>query len=68
MMFETDYRGESPISDPDLHMLEPESYQPGDAPALTGHDFPRDLLSTLYRGAATDTLLRWYAGETVSTR
>lgn len=68
MMFETDYRGESPISDPDLHMLEPDRYQPGDAPALTGHAFPRDLLKTLYHGAATDTLLRWYAGETVSTR
>lgn len=66
LMFETDYRGESPISDPDLHMIKPDQYEPGDAPPLTGHAFPEDILRTLYRGATTDTLLRWYAGETVS--
>lgn len=63
LMFETDYRGESPISDPDLHMLDPESHRPEDAPALTGHGLPEDLLKTLYRGAAENTLLSWYAGE-----
>ena len=47
-------------------MIKPDRYQPGDAPPLTGHAFPEDILRTLYRGATTDTLLRWYAGETVS--
>ena len=67
LMFETDYRGESPISDPDLHMIEPDRYAPDDGPQITGHAFPEDLLRTLYRGATTETLLRWYAGETVGS-
>lgn len=62
-MFETDYRGESPIADPDLAMVEPERYSKLDAPALTGHKLPRDLLETLYAGAAERTILRWARGQ-----
>ena len=59
-MFETGYRGESPIADPDLMMVEPDAYDAMSAPALTGHAVPKDLLKTLYRGAAERTVLSWY--------
>lgn len=58
-LFETAYRGESPISDPDLHMVDPQHHTPDDAPELTGHAFPEDVLRVLYRGAVENTLDQW---------
>lgn len=59
-MFETDYRGESPIADPDLKMVDPEHYDSMSAPALHGHKLDGAMLATLYRDAALNTLHRWY--------
>ncbi len=56
VMFETEYDGESPIADPDLAMLEPERYTPMDAPQLQGKSLPREVLVSLYRGAAESLL------------
>ncbi len=55
-MFETDYRGPSPIADPDLHMLDPDRYTEMDAPELAGKALPADLLVSLYHDAAHDLL------------
>lgn len=60
-MYETDYRGESPIADPDLKMVDPERFGDLDAPELVGRYLPEGMLRTLYRGAAEATLDRWYA-------
>ena len=60
-LWETDYDGESPIADPDLHMIDPEAHSPMDAPALRGHALPADLVQDLYHDAAArirDTVLR----------
>ncbi|MFG0259398.1 MAG: amidohydrolase family protein [Phycisphaerales bacterium JB041] len=51
-MFETGYAGESPVVDPDLHMLEPERHGEKAAPSLTGLALPRELLTDLYRTTA----------------
>ncbi len=51
-MFETSYKGESPIADPDLKMVDPVKYDDMAAPQLQGFAFPRDLLADLYRNAA----------------
>jgi hypothetical protein len=55
-MWETDYEGESPIADPDLHMNEPQKYTEMDAPRLAGKALPSDLLRVLYRDAAQGLL------------
>jgi hypothetical protein len=60
-MFETDYRGPSPIADPDLKMVEPDKYGDLAAPALAGLALPRDLLKSLYHGAAESVVYRWIA-------
>lgn len=62
-MFETDYRGESNIADPDLMMVEPERYGAFSAPALHGHGLDSQRLVALYRGTCVGTLDAWYAGE-----
>lgn len=59
MLFETDYRGESPIADPDLHMIDSQGFTPMDAPPLHGHSLPEDLLRSLYRSSAERVLHRW---------
>jgi len=51
-LFETDWQGPSPIADPDLAMVNPESFTPGDAPDLRGFALSGDLLNTLMFGAA----------------
>lgn len=51
-MFETAYRGQSPIADPDLNMLDADRYTPLDAPPLTGFQLPADILQSLYHDAA----------------
>jgi hypothetical protein len=61
-MWETAYDGESNIADPDLALVDPESHDGMSAPRLRGHRVPRDLLSTLYAGAATALLDGWRRG------
>jgi hypothetical protein len=62
-MYETDYRGESNIADPDLMMVEPEKYDELSAPSLKGHTLGRDQLLALYRDAVVSKLDRWYDGD-----
>jgi hypothetical protein len=57
-MFETGYRGESPIADPDLKMVEPEKYDDMAAPRLQGFALPQDVLVDLYRGSAERLMAR----------
>ncbi len=52
LMFESRYRGASPIADPDLAMVDPARFDAMSAPPLTGFSFPKDLLADLYFGAA----------------
>ena len=59
-MFETNYRGESNIADPDLKMCDPDQYDDMSAPALHGHGLPESVLRILYRGACKGTLDQWY--------
>lgn len=68
LLFETDYEGESPIADPDLHMMDPQRFSADDAPTIRGHALPADLLATLYNRAVAQTLARWQAGEYASSR
>ena len=58
MMWEGEGETPSPISDPDLAMVEPERHGPLDAPALRGLALPHDLLRSLYRDAAVALLAR----------
>ncbi len=51
-LLETDYRGPSPIADPDLAMVDPLHHRETDAPELVGKRLPEDLLASLYRNAA----------------
>ena len=51
-LFEQTGRFESPIVDPDLHMVDPDRYAEDAAPGVTCHGLDRTLLETLYRGAA----------------
>ena len=62
-MYETHYRGESNIADPDLKMCDPEKYDDMSAPALHGHAIDQDALKVLYRGACEQTLDQWYGME-----
>lgn len=62
-MYETGYRGESNIADPDLKMVDPDRFDDLSAPALRGHGFEASRLRVLYRDACEQTLDRWYAGE-----
>ena len=59
-MWETDYAGPSSISDPDLHMTDPDTHTKLDAPRLTGRSLRADLLRSLYYDAPTQTIRRWY--------
>jgi len=60
-LFETEYEAESPIADPDLMMVEPETHDAMSAPKLVGKAMARDDLDALYRGAVTDVVTRWEA-------
>ena len=51
-MFEGEGRFESPIVDPDLHMVDPERHAPDAAPTVECHELPKDLLIDLYRDSA----------------
>lgn len=58
-MFETDYRGPSPIADPDLKMVEPDKYTDLSAPTLSGLGLAVEELRVLYQGAAENVVYRW---------
>lgn len=62
-MYETGYRGESNIADPDLMMVDPDRYDDHSAPTLRGHGLDPGLLRPFYRGACEATLDRWYRSE-----
>lgn len=53
-LLERDYHGESPIADPDLHLMDPRRHTPLDAPTLRGAALSSESLNYLYRQAATD--------------
>lgn len=55
-LIETSHEGESPIADPDLHLVAPERHTPLDAPVLRGFSLPERYLDELYRGAAEKLL------------
>jgi len=62
-MYETSYRGESNIADPDLMMVDPDHFDALSAPALHGHALDAARLCVLYRDACVGTLDRWYRGD-----
>ena len=55
-LWESDYRGPSPIADPDLEMVDPDRFGPLDSPALEGKGIPEELLVSLYHDAAMNLL------------
>lgn len=58
-LLETGYEGESPIADPDLHMVNPARFDELSAPRLVGKGLPRELLRSLYVDSAAGTIGRW---------
>ncbi len=64
-MFETEYDGESPIADPDLHRVDPDRFSEMDAPGLVGRYLPPGMLAMLYRGAVERSLDVWYRDATL---
>jgi predicted TIM-barrel fold metal-dependent hydrolase len=56
MLWESEYRGESPIADPDLKMVWPDRYSDMDGPELIGMHLSQDDLRLLYRDAAVALL------------
>lgn len=55
-LLERDYDGESPIADPDLHLIDPKQYTETDAPMLRGKSLPEDQLQVVYHDAAHELL------------
>jgi hypothetical protein len=55
-LFESSYEGESPIADPDLHLVDSSKHSPLDAPVLRGCELEQPILESLYYGAATSLL------------
>ncbi|MHC4219934.1 MAG: amidohydrolase family protein [Planctomycetota bacterium] len=55
-LLETDYRGPSPIADPDLALVEPDKHTEMDAPQLSGKTLPPDVLASVYHDAAHELL------------
>ncbi len=53
-LLETGYVGESPISDPDLHLVDADTYTPSDAPMLRGVALAAETLQKLYRTTAEE--------------
>jgi hypothetical protein len=51
-LLESSHHGESPIADPDLHLVDPNSFTPLDAPTLRGITLDSPTLHSLYRGTA----------------
>jgi hypothetical protein len=59
-LFESSYDDESPIADPDLHMVAPDQFDENAAPRLRGMALPVDMLRDVYSDACRDSLLKWY--------
>jgi len=57
--WETDYEGQSAIADPDLAMVDPQRHDEMSAPVLRAIAADRDLLESLYAGAARELVQRW---------
>lgn len=55
-LFESSYCGESPISDPDLHLVDSTRHSPLDAPTLQGVSLDQETLHSLYYGAVKGLL------------
>jgi hypothetical protein len=55
-LWETGYDGESPIADPDLHLVDPEKHTELDAPRLRGKSLEPEVVKMLYHDAAHDLL------------
>jgi hypothetical protein len=55
-LLESSYHGESPISDPDLHLVDQNKFSPLDAPTLRGCSIDTESLISLYRTAAIELL------------
>jgi hypothetical protein len=55
-LLETTYEGPSPIADPDLHLVDPETFTPLDAPILRGCALPEPVLKALYVETASTLL------------
>jgi hypothetical protein len=51
-LLESSHHGESPIADPDLHMVNRDKHAPLDAPALRGCALDKETLYELYRNTA----------------
>lgn len=64
-LLESSYHGESPIADPDLHLVDASSFSPLDAPVLRGFSLDEASLHELYRTSAL-TLLACAAGPSSS--
>lgn len=62
-MFETDFAGQSPVVDPDLHMISPERHGAKAAPMLRGLSLSRDVLASLYRTTAESVVEAFAAGQ-----
>lgn len=52
LMLETRYEGPGLIADPDLMMVDPSRYDDGSAPSYQGIGLSREVLESLYGGAA----------------
>lgn len=55
-LLETSHVGPSPIADPDLHLVSPETFSLLDAPLLRGCELPSDVLRALYHDTAITLL------------
>jgi hypothetical protein len=55
-LLEGSYHGESPISDPDLHLVDQQLFTPLDAPTLRGFSLDTESLINLYRDTAIKLL------------
>lgn len=60
-LLETSHRGQSPIADPDLRMIDPARFDHDSAPELRGMALPPDLLRSIYAEASDNLLGRWWA-------
>ena len=55
-LFESKYKGKSPIADPDLALIDPARYQADSSADMRGINLPQDVLESLYYKASHDLL------------
>jgi len=58
-LLESAFDAPSPISDPDLAMVDPARFDANSSPRLRGAALPHDVLHAIYRGNAQRVLLGW---------